>query len=232
MYIELKSQSLCVSLYRSWYFFNFLETKIYFYKPTLQCRDEWPHRLQHLRSTNKADNISEACYTMSQSICHCPSFGIFVVWIEPLVIICGYTYLIQRNDNVFIQFKNCFKCAQVLHKSFSLRFLVSGERESITIDKNFCRFGELSKKLNNSGKNHVLNWLYFTSVADNKVDRMKAATFNPRHICWDSGPSLLFNVGKNWKKHDSFIAPAIRTLGRERTHDWTAKWELVLECPN
>ena len=48
-------------------------------------------------------------------------------------------------------------------------------------------------------------------------------TDSPRHICWDSGPSLPFIVGKNWKKHDSFIARAIRTLfnatlGGENVH--------------
>ena len=54
--------------------------------------------------------MSEASHTMSQSICHYLSFGIhWVVWIKPLVIICGYTSLIQRNGNVFIQFENCFR---------------------------------------------------------------------------------------------------------------------------
>ena len=37
-------------------------------------------------------------------------------------------------------------------------------------------------------------------------------TYSPRHISWASGPSLPFNVGKNWKKHVSFIARTIRTL--------------------
>ena len=51
---------------------------------------------------------------MSQSICHRLSFGIpapvFVVWIKPDVIICGYTYFIKCDDDVFVQIKNCFKC--------------------------------------------------------------------------------------------------------------------------
>ena len=114
--------------------------------------------------------MSEVCHTMSQSICHCLSFGIpapfLVAWIKQLVIICGYTYLIQRNDNVFIQFENCFRvdCLSIhidLYKSFSLCFLFSGERASITIDKNFCRFGELSKKLNNSWKESIMFWIDF-----------------------------------------------------------------------
>ena len=36
--------------------------------------------------------------------------------------------------------------------------------------------------------------------------------YNPRHICWDNTPSLPFNVGKNWKKHKSFIARVIRSI--------------------
>ena len=111
--------------------------------------------------------MSEACHTMSQSICHCLSFGIpapfLVVWVKPLVIICGYTSLIQHNDTVFIQLENCFRHGGPLdsYKSFSLCFLFSGERASITIDKNFCRFGELSKKLNNSWKESIMFWIDF-----------------------------------------------------------------------
>ena len=38
-------------------------------------------------------------------------------------------------------------------------------------------------------------------------------TYSPRHICWDSGPSLPFNAEKkNWTKHDSFIACARITV--------------------
>ena len=63
-------------------------------------------------------------------------------------------------------------------KSFSLRFLVSGKRTSITVAKNFWCFGEFTEKLNNWWQESisVLNWIYFASMAYNKVDRMKAAT--------------------------------------------------------
>ena len=55
----------------------------------------------------------------------------------------------------------CLSIHLVLHKSFGLCFLFSGERVSITIDKNFCRFGELSKKLNNSWKESIMFWVDF-----------------------------------------------------------------------
>ena len=58
--------------------------------------------------------MSKAYHTVSQSICHCLSFGIaapfLVVWIKLEVVICGYTYFIQGDDNVFVQIENCFKC--------------------------------------------------------------------------------------------------------------------------
>lgn len=55
----------------------------------------------------------------------------------------------------------CLSIHLVLHKSFGLCFLFSGERVSITIDKNLCRFGELSKKLNNSWKESIMFWVDF-----------------------------------------------------------------------
>ena len=80
-------------------FFNFLETKVYLDKLSLQSGDVWSHRLHHLFSTNKAENMFKAYHTMSQSNCHRLSFGIpapvFLVWIEPDVIISGYTYFIK-----------------------------------------------------------------------------------------------------------------------------------------
>lgn len=51
---------------------------------------------------------------MLQAICHRLSLGIpaavFLVWIKPDVIICGYTYFTKCDENVFVQIKNCFKC--------------------------------------------------------------------------------------------------------------------------
>ena len=64
---------LCIGLD---YFFNFLETKVYLEKLSLQSGDEWSHRLQDLFSTNKAENMSKTYHTVSQSICYRLSFGI------------------------------------------------------------------------------------------------------------------------------------------------------------
>ena len=113
--------------------FNLLETKVYLEKPSLQSGDEWLHRLQHLFSTNKAENMSKAYHTVSQSICHRLGFGIpgsfFVVFIKQDVNICGYTYFIKCDDNVFVQMKNCFKCGVPvdpprLAQMFQLAFLI------------------------------------------------------------------------------------------------------------
>ena len=102
--------------------------------------DEWSLRLQHLFITNKAENMSKAYHTVSQSICHRLSFGIptpfFVVWIKPDVIICGYTYFIKYDDNVFVQIKNFFKCGLPLDSprfaqifQFALLFLWGKEHQ-------------------------------------------------------------------------------------------------------
>lgn len=147
-------------------FFNFLEIKVYLDKPSLQSGDVWSHRLHHLFSTNKAENMFEAYHAMSQSNCHRLSFGIpapvFLVWIEPDVIISGYTYFIKcewqcirTNKKNIVSNVERLSIHLVLHKSLSLHFVSSREGASITVVKNFCRFGELSKKQNGPihGKN-------------------------------------------------------------------------------
>ena len=67
-----------------------------------------------------------------------------------------YLYKSKIVSNV-----ECFSIHLVLYKSFSLRFLVSGERPSIAVVKNFSRYGELSKKLNNSWKESIMFWIEF-----------------------------------------------------------------------
>lgn len=61
-----------------------------------------------------------------------------------------YLYKSKIVSNV-----ECLSIRLVLFKSFTLRFLVSWERTSITVVKNFSRYGELSKKLNNSWKESI-----------------------------------------------------------------------------
>ena len=55
----------------------------------------------------------------------------------------------------------CLSIHLVLYKSFSLRFLVSGERASIAVVKNFSRYGELSKKKKNSWNESIMFWIDF-----------------------------------------------------------------------
>ena len=118
--------------------------------------------------TNKAKNMSKAYHTVSQSICHRLSVGIptpfFVVWIKRDAIICGYTYFIKCDDDVFVQIKNCFKCGLPLDpprfaQIFQFALLFLWGKGVSTVVENFCRFGELSVKKTEQfmARIHVLN---------------------------------------------------------------------------
>ena len=63
-----------------------------------------------------------------------------------------YSYKSKIVSNVHVV---CRLIHRVLHKYFSLRFLVSGERHSVATSKNFWHFGELCKKLNSSWQESI-----------------------------------------------------------------------------